>query len=438
MHKQSSKKPLLSKKFSWASSFLLLAVLLGIATGYSGVTLLLDTAQIFSDIFVRLLKLISMPICFLSITSTLSGMKDLNALRSIGGRVLRYTLLTTILATIVALGFYLWVNPGVNATQMLSKMTNQFGALPTAPAVVPLENHHVHILKYFIEAIPTSVVQPFIEGNIFGVMFLALVISFAVIKLPDEPKHVLHQAFSSLFSAVMMMTRGLIVILPLAIWAFITLFCADLIKMGPEASFVMRSIGLYLACVVGANLVQAFVVLPLFLKYHGLSPWLVAKKMAPALGFAFWSNSSSATLPLAIECAETRLKIPPAIARFSLPLCTTINMNACAAFIMLTVMFVAHSHGMTFSAAQYIMWVFVATIAAVGNAGVPMGCYFLSSALVASLHLPLTLMAVILPFYSLIDMLETSINVWSDACVTAVTDKHISAKKLAASVDEDV
>jgi Na+/H+-dicarboxylate symporter len=101
-------------------------------------------------------------------------------------------------------------------------------------------------------------------------------------------------------------------------------------------------------------------------------------------------------------------------------------------------MFVSHSYGMTFSVAQYIMWIFVATIAAVGNAGVPMGCYFLSSALIASLHLPLTMMAVILPFYSLIDMFETSINVWSDACVTAVTDKHTAAKQLAASVDTHV
>jgi Na+/H+-dicarboxylate symporter len=435
MHQHRSEQPLLLKKFSWATGFLLMAVVLGVCTGYSGISFLLDIAQVVSDIFVRLLKLISMPICFLSITATLSGMKDLNALRSIGGRVLRYTLLTTVLASIVALGFYLWVDPAVDATLILSKMTHKFGSLPPAPAVVPLENHHVHILKYFIEAIPTSVMQPFIDGNIFGVMFLAIVTSLAVIKLPEEPKHTLHQAFSSLFSAVMMMTRGLIVILPLAIWAFIALFFADLLKMGSEANFIVRSIGLYLSCVVGANLFQALVILPLFLKYHGISPVKIAKGMAPALVFAFWSKSSSATLPIAIQCAETRLKIPPAIARFSLPLCTTINMNACAAFIILTVMFVSHSHGMTFSPAQYVMWIFVASIAAVGNAGVPMGCYFLSSALIASLHLPLTMMAVILPFYSLIDMLETAINVWSDACVTAVTNKHIAAKQLSASQD---
>src|SRR6476620_10488576 len=103
MQKHKSEKPLLLKKFSWTTGFLLGAVVLGVFTSYSGVPMLLDTAQVVSDIFVRLLKLISMPICFLSITATLSGMKDLNALRSIGGRVLRYTLLTTVLATVVAL-----------------------------------------------------------------------------------------------------------------------------------------------------------------------------------------------------------------------------------------------------------------------------------------------------------------------------------------------
>jgi Na+/H+-dicarboxylate symporter len=428
-----AQNPLIVKKLSWKTGLLLAAVILGVLTAYSEFDALMGLARIVSDIFIRLLKLISMPICFLSITATLSGMKDLNALRSLGGRVLRYTLLTTVLATVVALGFYLWVNPAVDASHLLSKI----GTPSTVPSVISVDNHHLHILKYFIEAIPSNVMQPFIEGNIFGVMFLALVISLAVIKLPEEPKQTLHQLFSSLFSMLMIMTRGLIVILPLAIWAFITLFCADLFAMGAESGFIVRSIGLYLACVIGANLFQALVILPLFLKYHGLSPLKVAKAMAPALGFAFWSKSSSATLPLAIQCAETRLKIPAPIARFSLPLCTTINMNACAAFIMLTVMFVSHSYGMHFSAAQYVMWIFIASIAAIGNAGVPMGCYFLSSALIASLQLPLTMMAVILPFYSLIDMLETAINVWSDACVTAVTHQQIALKEGASTTSID-
>ncbi len=111
------------------------------------------------------------------------------------------------------------------------------------------------------------------------------------------------------------------------------------------------------------------------------------------------------------------------------PLCTTLNMNGCAAFILITVLFVSMSHGVSYSLAEMCIWTVVATIAALGNAGVPMGCYFLASALLASMNVPLTLMGVILPFYALIDMLETAVNVWSDSCVVAVVERQLSVSQ---------
>jgi Na+/H+-dicarboxylate symporter len=98
-------------------------------------------------------------------------------------------------------------------------------------------------------------------------------------------------------------------------------------------------------------------------------------------------------------------------------------MNACAGFIVITFLFVAESHGLSFSAAGYMGWALIATVVAMGHAGVPMGCYFLASALVAQSNLPLTLMGVILPFYTLLDMLESAINLWSDSCITLVLDQ---------------
>lgn len=427
--------PLPKGRLSLQSGLLLAAVGLGILTGYLNLPLLIQLAEVVSDLFVRLLKLISMPICFLSITATLSGMKDLKALKSMGGQVLRYTLLTTLLASVVAWGFFVFFDPAVEAQSLLSQLSNPSELVDQA---LPISNPNKHVLGYFINAIPQHIFQPFIEGNIFGVMFLAIVISLATIQLEEEPKRILHGAFSSAFRLIMTMTKGLLKILPLAIWAFITLFVRDMQAMGSAANLVLQSLLWYLVCVIGANLVQALLVLPLFLRYHGLSPSKVFKAMSPAIFFAFWSKSSSATLPLAMECAEKRLKLAPAVSRFSLPLCTTVNMNACAAFIFLTVLFVAKSHGMSFSTADYLMWVIIATVSAIGNAGVPMGCYFLSSALVASLHLPLSLLAIILPFYSLIDMLETAINIWSDACVTAATNEAVQRKALVASLDPHV
>jgi len=117
------------------------------------------------------------------------------------------------------------------------------------------------------------------------------------------------------------------------------------------------------------------------------------------------------------------LKVSPQVSRITFPLCTTINMNACAAFILVTFLFVASSHGLTFTLTQKILWIFIATIVAVGNAGVPMGCFFLTNALLSSFNIPVELMGIILPFYGVLDMLETSINLWSDSCVTVIVDK---------------
>lgn len=113
------------------------------------------------------------------------------------------------------------------------------------------------------------------------------------------------------------------------------------------------------------------------------------------------------------------------MARFSMPLCISVNMNACAAFILITVLFVSQSNGIQFSTLELLSWVLIASIAAIGNAGVPMGCYMLSSAFLAAMNVDLQLMLLILPFYSFIDMLESAINVWSDSCVTAMVNQEL-------------
>jgi Na+/H+-dicarboxylate symporter len=159
------------------------------------------------------------------------------------------------------------------------------------------------------------------------------------------------------------------------------------------------------------------------LKTKGISPWTTFKAVSPALMMAFFSKSSSATLPLTMECNIKRNYIKPEIAKFCLPICSVINMNGCAAFILITVLFVASSTGMTFTNWELFFWVIMATLASIGNASVPMGCYFLASALLIGLQVPLQpLMGTILMVYLLIDMVETALNVWSDCVITKIID----------------
>lgn len=396
-----------------SSVFLIIAVCLGLISGYFHHATINYLAQGVADLFINLLKLVSLPIIFLSVVSTSSGMQDARELRTLGQKVAKYTILTTLLAASVALILFVTIDPVRTEIQS------------THEAITETATQQDYF-KYLQQIVPSNIVKPFVENNVISVLFMALLFSLSIIALPEENRKTLHLFFSSVYAAIMKLTHWIVNLMPIAIWAFITLFMKDLYE-GLE----IESLALYLLTVVSANLVQGFLILPLLLKLKGISPVRVARGMLPALSVAFFTKSSNAALPMAMKCAEERVGVSRRVSSFSFPLCTTINMNGCAAFILITVLFVSMNNGVHFTPFEMILWIFLSTIAAVGNAGVPMGCYFLSSAFLAAMNVPLNILGVILPFYALIDMLETAINIWSDSCVATLVDHELSPESLA-------
>lgn len=383
------------------------AIVLGIISGLLQLEWIEKAAEIISELFISLLKLISLPIIFLSIISTSTGMENLQQIKQLGKKVLKYTLLTTLLAATLSFFLFLFIWPVGHSQEFFSSSILEKSSQPS-------------YLTFFLQIIPSNVVQPFNENNVIGVLFLALLLSFAIISLQPEPKRILHSFFSSFYLAVMKITQWIVKAMPLAIWAFLVLFIRDLQKGLP-----FKSLALYLTCVVSANLIQALVVLPVLLKIKGLKPFELFIKVFPALSVAFFAKSSTAALPMSMRYAEKNAGISKQVASFSLPLCTTVNMNGCAAFIFITVLFVSMAEGMVYTPLEMSFWIILSTIAAIGNAGVPMGCYFLASAFLANMGVPLTILGIILPFYAFIDMLESSINVWSDLSVTALVHQEL-------------
>ncbi|MCM1001983.1 dicarboxylate/amino acid:cation symporter [Wolbachia pipientis] len=384
---------------------ILFSILLAIVAYYLNNEVIFEVAKLFSDIFISLLKLISLPLVFLSIVSTISGLKDSIGIKILLKKTLFYTLLTTIIAAFVALSFYLLMDP-VRKNFINNTIEN-----------VSDSNHNY--FSYLKSLIPSNFVQVFLENNVIGSILIAFLMGGAVISLSREKQDILHQVFSALFDTLLKIAQGLLKFIPLAVWSFITCFLHEL-KGGSE----LYSLLWYFACIMSANFVQAFLVLPLLMWYKGISPIQTLRGVMPALTLAFFSKSSSATLPTTIDCVQNKLKVPKKLSSFILPICTTVNMNACAAFILITVMFVAEMNGYTFSLSEMFIWIFLATGAAIGNAGVPMGCYFMATSYLVSMNVPLYIMGLILPIYTIIDMCETAINVWSDVCVTQIINKE--------------
>ena len=278
---------------------------------------------------------------------------------------------------------------------------------------------------------PTNFVAVFLENNVFGAALISGVLGFAILSLPTKQREHLHTLFSGLFQAILKITSIIIRFIPIGIWAFTTLFTQQM--MHDMHSLI--PLGYYVLCVIGANFVQGFIVLPIILKVKGLSPGKIFSHSYPALLTAFFSKSSSAALPLTIECATKRSGVNKKVANFSLPLCSVINMNGCAAFILITVLFVATQAGVYFSLPMMFMWIILSTLAAIGNASVPMGCYFLASAFLVGMGVPIGLMGLILPIYAFMDMLETALNVWSDISITNIVNKE--AKEESIILDEE-
>ena len=385
------------------------ALVVGAVLGLLGLHWLDQTMEFVAVVYTRLFQLLAVPTIVLAVITTFATFGSKGSGR-IFGHTLTYTLLTTFAAAAVGAGLYVLVAPG----NLPAEAIGQSGE---TVADTPQLSYYSHL----ISLIPNNIVKPFLEGNVLSLLLLAFAIGIGLSKLPEsENKAVVVKGLLGLQELLFLLIRGLIWTLPLGIVAFSAQLSAQV-----SAGVVADSLGKYVAVVLGGNLLQFFVVLPLFLLLRGLNPLRVFSSMYPAALMALFSKSSAATLPLTMQCAEQRLRVEPQISRFVLPICTTINMNGCAAFILVTSLFVMQQGGMTLTWPVMLSWLMISVVSAVGNAGVPMGCFFLTLSLMSGIGAPVAVLGLILPIYTVIDMVETAINVWSDSCVTAMVGRDL-------------
>ena len=385
------------------------ALVVGAVLGILGIAWLNDVMNFVATIYTRLFQLLAVPTIVMAVITTFATFGSKGSGR-IFGRTLIYTLLTTFAAAAVGALLYILIAPGNLPAEAINNSTQ-------TSDISPQTSFYDHILS----VIPNNIVKPFLEGNVLSLLLLAFAVGIGLSKLPEsENKTVVVKGLLGLQDLLFLLIRGLIWTLPLGIVAFSAQLAAQV-----SAGVVADSIGKYVLVVLGGNVIQFFIILPLFLLARGLNPIHVLGKMIPAVMMALFTKSSAATLPVTMESAENRLGVRKDIARFVLPICTTINMNGCAAFILVTSLFVMQNGGTTLTLGTILLWLLISVVSAVGNAGVPMGCFFLTLSLMSGIGAPVAILGIILPIYTIIDMVETAENVWSDSCVCAMTDHDL-------------
>ena len=384
------------------------ALIVGTILGLLQIGVIDETANFVATVYVRLFQLLAVPTIVLAITTTLATLGSGPDAGRIFRHTISYTLLTTLVAAAVGLLLYVIIAPGNMQ-------------LPVADSELPIADSQLTYTDHLLSVIPNNIVKPFLEGNVLSLLILAAAIGIALSQIADTPqKKTVVNFLQGVQEVLFTLIRGLIVILPVGIVAFAAQLSAQL-----SAGVIADSLGKYVAVVLGGNLLQFFVVLPIFLLTRHLNPIRVMSKMTPAILTALFTKSSAATLPVTMETAEKRLGIQPKVARFVLPICTTINMNGCAAFILVTSLFVMQQGGIELTWPTMLTWLLISVVSAIGNAGVPMGCYFLTLSLMSGINAPIAVLGIILPIYTIIDMVETAVNVWSDSCVCAMTDHDL-------------
>ena len=391
------------------------ALVVGGFLGCMGIAQINELFSFIAAVFTRLFQFIAVPTIALAVITTLSELGADKNTKSIFAHAVTYTLLTTFAAAFVGLALYLWVAPGNLPAEVIGR-----GA-----ADVQLEKlGSLSYYNHFLTVVPNNMLQPFLSGNVLSIIFIAAAAGLGLAFMPKtENRATLLKGLLGAQELLFTMIRGLLWILPLGIMAFAAELSAQI-----AAGVIVGALGKYVAVVLGGNAIQFFIVLPLFLLARGLNPIHVFRQMSPALAVALFTKSSAGTLPVTLASAEQNLKVNPAVSRFVLPICTTINMNGCAAFILVTSLFVMQNAGFELTLPTMLSWVVISVLAAIGNAGVPMGCYFLTLSLMSSVGAPLGLMGVILPIYTIIDMIETAENVWSDSTVCAMTNHDLEGK----------
>lgn len=388
------------------------ALIGGAILGLFDVAWLHSLVDFVATVYTRLFQFVAVPTIALAVITTLTQLGGDASTGRIFRRTLTFTLLTTFVSALVGLGLFVLIAPGNLPAEVIAR-----GQVDVPEGLTGL-SYYEHILS----VIPNNIVAPFASGNVLSILLISAAVGLALAQMRKNTNTNIEAVINFFFGLqelLFTLIRALIKILPLGIVAFAAQLSAQF-----SAGVIADSLGLYTAVILGGNLIQMFVVLPLFLLIRGMNPVKVFKAMSPAVLMALFTKSSAATLPVTMQSAEDRLHVRREVSRFVLPICTTINMNGCAAFILVTSLFVMQNGGVELTLPTMLLWLFIAVFSAIGNAGVPMGCYFLTLSLMAGQGAPVGIMGIILPIFTVIDMVETAENVWSDSCVCAMTNKE--------------
>jgi len=405
---------LLKLKLHWQILIaLVLAVLAGSLTGTDSGLLGLtfyDVYVFIGTLFLNALKMLIVPLVVSSIVVGIAGIGSGSALGRLGGKTLLYYMATSLIAILIGLILVNLVSPGVIDGQPVKDMIGLSGDPDALKAKVEGRGAG-DIAEVFLRMVPVNIVSAAANGQMLGLIFFSLLFGFFLTRVQEAYAESLFNFWQGAYEVMMLITDWVMKFAPIGVFALVAKVVAS---TGLEA---FKPLALFFFTVLGALMIHFFVVMPLILTALGrVNPVRHYRAMAPALLTAFSTSSSSATLPLTLECVEKNAGVSNRTSSFVLPLGATINMDGTALYECVAAMFIAQAYGIDLSFATQFTVVLVALLTSIGVAGIPSASLVAISIILATIGLPAEAIGLILAVDRVLDMCRTTVNVFSDSC----------------------
>ena len=376
---------------------IVLGVIVGLALGERA-----GLIKIVGDIFIQLLKMIIIPLILASMVAGIVSLGDVRRLGRIGLKTFVYYMATTLLAVGVGLLLVNLMKPGVGV---------EMGAEAAADLA---ERETPSIVSIIKDIIPENLFDAMAKDKVLSIIFFSLLLGIAISSTGEKarPLMVLFEGFNT----VMMKITGWIMRLaPAGVFALMAY------TIGTMGLSIVRPLAIYMVTVILGLSIHAVVILPVLLGIFGkYSPLKFIRDVFGAVATAFSTASSAATLPITMECVRENTGVSNKVASFVLPLGATVNMDGTALYEAVAAMFIAQAYGISIGIWQQLVIMLTATLASIGAAAIPGAGLVTMVIVLRAVNLPLEGIGMILAVDRILDMLRTAVNVWGDACGTAI------------------
>ena len=355
-------------------------------------------------IFIALLKMLVVPLVFVSLVCGAASLGDTGSVGRLGGKTIGLYLVTTAVAVSLAMLIALTTDPGLGGESASGMASASTFEPKTAPSVKDT----------FVNVVPSNPIAAMADGKMLQVILFALLFGLALSKAGASGEK-LRGFFSDLNDVMMRLISMIIALTPIGVFCLMT-------QLGATLGLAeIAKVAMYFATIFIALLVHASLVYPLLLKtLTGLNPLVFLRKMREALLVAFSTSSSGATLPVTLRTVEHKLGVQNNVASFAVPLGATINMDGTAIMQGVATVFIAQFYGIDLGLSALLTVVLTATLASIGTAAVP-GVGLITLTLVLDqVGLPVEGIALIIGVDRLLDMLRTAVNVTGDATVATI------------------